>query len=348
MPKTQIQQDPGYWKQQIQRAQASSDGAVADAKASKKKKKKKVKPVPLKKDWSMNLQGTASTALEGVFPAKFSFFTTSQSCSDFVAYPTGQAPTAAHPSIVGFTALYTGGGCTAPIPTVSWSYNTTAADAAAIVTSPVLSQDGKQIAFAEGTHLVLIKLPTSGTTGTLSAPTAITVQASAAAYNTCVPGTTGCMFALTLTNADTNSSPYYDVQHDTLYVGDNKGLLHKFNPVFAGAPAAIGSPWPVTADAGDILTGPVLDINTSNVYVGDSSGFINQVNSGTGVVTRSGQLGAGSGTATVTADPGGEHHPDRGHRRLHISWNRRRLRRSDGNDGLHHSWWDQYARCTKH
>ena len=113
------------------------------------------------------------------------------------------------------------------------------------------------------------------------------------------------MFAFTLTNADTNSSPYYDFQHDALYVGDNDGVLHKFNPVFNGAPAAVGSPWPVTADAGDTLTGPVFDINSSNVYVGDSSGFINQVNSGTGAVTRSGRLGAGAGTATVTADPGG-------------------------------------------
>ena len=45
----------------------------------KKKKAKKVKKVPIKKDWSMNLQGTASTNLEGVFPAKFSFTTASQS-----------------------------------------------------------------------------------------------------------------------------------------------------------------------------------------------------------------------------------------------------------------------------
>jgi len=298
-----VQQDPRYWQQQIRRNPASSDEAVADA--NNKNKKKKKKRVPLKKDWTMNLQGTASTNVAGVVPAKYSFAIASQSCSDFVAYPTGQAPTAAHPSIVGFTALYVGGGCTAPIPTVFFSYDTAAADAGAIVTSPVLSSDGKQMAFAEGTHLVLIKLPTSATTGTLSGPSVLTLSASAAAYNTCTPGATGCMFAFSLTNADTNSSAYYDTFHDTLYVGDNKGLLYKFNPVFGGVPAAIGAPFPVAADAGDTLTGPVFDINSSNVYVGDSSGFINQVNSTTGVVTRSGRLGAGAGTATVTADPAG-------------------------------------------
>src|SRR5277367_894610 len=59
-----VQQDPRYWMQLIHRAQASSDETVADAKVEKKKKKqKKVKPVPIKKDWSMNLQGTASTNL---------------------------------------------------------------------------------------------------------------------------------------------------------------------------------------------------------------------------------------------------------------------------------------------
>ena len=85
-----VQQDPRYWMQQIQRAQASSDDAVADAKAQKKKKKqkqKKVKPVPIKKDWSMNLQGTASTNLEGVFPAKYSFVTSGESCQRFRRLP---------------------------------------------------------------------------------------------------------------------------------------------------------------------------------------------------------------------------------------------------------------------
>ncbi|MGC2757067.1 hypothetical protein [Candidatus Binatus sp.] len=301
-----VQQDPRYWMQLIQRAQASSDGALADAKAEKKKqKKKKVKPVPIKKDWSMNLQGTASTALEGVFPAKYSFVTSGESCSDYVAFPTGHAPTGSVPSIVGFTALYTADGCTAPIPTVRFSFDTANADAGAIVTSPVLSLNGTQMAFAEGSHLVLIKLPTSGTSGTLSGPTVLTEQTTAANYAACTPGTTGCMFAFALTNPDTNSSPYYDSQTDTLYVGDNKGLLYRFTPVFNGTPAASTSPWPVPADAGDSLTGPVFDATSSNVYVGDSSGFINQVANSTGTVTRSGRLGAGSGTATVTADPGG-------------------------------------------
>ena len=87
-----------------------------------------------------------------------------RACSDFVAYPDRPgSDRGTQPSIVGFTDLYSNNApsCGATIPTVAWSYNTTAADTALIDTSPVLSNDGKQIAFAEGTHLVLIKLPTS-------------------------------------------------------------------------------------------------------------------------------------------------------------------------------------------
>ena len=172
-----VKQDPRYWLQQIRRSLPESEASVADdaqdvsapgwgstvTPDKKKKKKVKVKKVPIKKDWSMNLQGTASTNLEGVFPAKFSFTTASQACSDFVAYPTGQVPTSAHPSIVGFTNLYSANtpSCGTTIPTVAWSFDTNLADPAVIDTSPVLSNDGKQIAFAEGSHLVLIKLPTA-------------------------------------------------------------------------------------------------------------------------------------------------------------------------------------------
>ena len=113
------------------------------------------------------------------------------------------------------------------------------------------------------------------------------------------------MFAISMTNTDTNSSPYYDYQHDALYVGDDSGVLHKFSPVFNGAPAAVGSPWPVTVDAPDNLTGPVYDITSTNVYVGDSSGFMNQVNSTTGALVHSGRLGDGAGTATINTEPSG-------------------------------------------
>ena len=67
-----IQQDPRYWQQQIRRA-GIADEAVADAKAPRRRKKKKAKPVPLKKDWSMNLQGTASTASKVYFPQSSHF-----------------------------------------------------------------------------------------------------------------------------------------------------------------------------------------------------------------------------------------------------------------------------------
>ena len=57
---------------------------------------------------------------------------------------------------------------------------------------------------------------------------------------------------------DTHSSPFYDYASDTLYVGNDLGWIHKFNPVFNGAPAEVTTTWPVQAATAP-LSSPVFD-----------------------------------------------------------------------------------------
>jgi hypothetical protein len=159
-----VQQDPRYWLQQIRRAQLQSDDSfegawnspdLPDAKPgiAKKKKSKKAK---LKKDWSESLGGTGAKVGAGFFPAKYSYGTSSASCTDYVAFNTSLAGSATQASIISFTNLYTGG-CTGTVPTTQWAYNT----GGTVVTSLTPSFDGTQVAFVQsvGTtaNLVLLK-----------------------------------------------------------------------------------------------------------------------------------------------------------------------------------------------
>ena len=88
-------------------------------------------------------------------------------------------------------------------------------------------------------------------------------------------------------NDDTNSSPF--VSQGTLYVGDNKGLLHKFTNIFqGGTPAEVTTGgWPVTVGTtAQVLSSPVADGNTQNIFVGDNSGnlrYVKDTGSTTGV-----------------------------------------------------------------
>ena len=63
-------------------------------------------------DWSMNM-GSNATAGLGVFPAKYSFDTTSANCAstpppDFVVYNTSVAGSGTQPSIIAYDNLYSG------------------------------------------------------------------------------------------------------------------------------------------------------------------------------------------------------------------------------------------------
>jgi len=204
-----------------------------------------------------------------MYPAKFSFSTTSASCSDYVVYPTGTQGGTLAPSIVAFDNLYPGSTCltsggTAP---VSWSYNT----GGMATTSPVLSLDGTQVAFVQVNSsnvasLVILK-PLPNDVGTTTVPVTLTSAGSGAAYQSC---TAPCMYVIPFHGStnDTYSMPYYSYDYDQIFVGDDSGNLHEFTGVFLGSPAeTVSSPWPV-AVATNKLSSPVYDNTSGLIFVG--------------------------------------------------------------------------------
>jgi hypothetical protein len=249
-----------------------------------------VKPPTAKthRDWSMSL-GSSGTVGAGQYPAKYSFSTSSASCSDYVVYNTGLAGSSSQATVVAYTDLYgtsgpSGTGCGSgssggPVPAILWAYNT--GGTAAL--SPVISWEGDQVAFIQTTNseasLVLLRMANSG--GTVTNPASITQETSAAAYSTC---NAPCYYAMALyssttTPNDTNSPPFYDYAADTMYVGDNSGKVHKFNPVFSGTPAEVTTAWPATAstESKTVLTGAIYDPNSTLLFVADNSGYLHSV-----------------------------------------------------------------------
>jgi hypothetical protein len=217
----------------------------------------------------------------------------------FTGGATGQA------TIMAFNNLYTGG-CTAPTPHVYWAYDT--GNAASVVTSPVISLDGTQVAFVQNAGLigtlVLLKWKANAADN-FNNPTDLTGAATnvtPANYPTCTaPCMTNIAFSITGNpRLDTNSSPFYDyapgtADSDALYVGDTGGRLRKFTNVFnvngAGtAPAEATAPWPVTLTANNVTTSPVYDSNNKTTYIADAGGFLYSV-SAAGAVTKSARVG---------------------------------------------------------
>ena len=199
-------------------------------------------------------------------------------------------------SIVAYHNLYSS--CTAPVPSTFWSYFT----GGTVQTSPVLSTDGKQLAFVQttGTTASLVLLKWASASVTAGSPVMLTTT-TASNYRAC---TAPCMLTLTFNGShnDTNSSPYYDYSSDVLYVGDDNGALHKFTPVFLGGTPAeiITSPWPIplTSSAGMQTTSPVFAIN-NGIYIGTArtsnfgtnpGGYLYRIDPTTGALTASDQI----------------------------------------------------------
>jgi hypothetical protein len=288
-----VERDPRYWQQLARHAPARLPNAATASALASNASTRAVKS-NLKRDWSQNL-GTGASVGAGNYPAKFSFDSTTANCTnDFVVYSTGLFASASQASIVAYNNLYSG--CPGPgtVPSVYWAYDT----ASKILTSPVFSADGKQVAYVEtngaaAANLVLLKWAASSTE-TVGAPQLL-LRTTRALYTGC---TAPCFTSSALRNAansaaddDTTSSVFYDYEDDVAYVGDSAGVLHKFTPVFRGALAEVTAGWPVQVSTGPTpLTSPVYDSGSGNVFVEDNGGFLYSVDSITGAVTQSLQL----------------------------------------------------------
>jgi hypothetical protein len=288
-----VERDPRYWQQLARHAPARLPiAATANALASNASAR--AAKSNLKRDWSQNL-GTGASVGAGNYPAKFSFDSTTANCTnDFVVYSTGLFASASQASIVAYNNLYSGCPGPGPVPSVYWAYDT----ASKILTSPVFSADGTQVAYVEtngvsAANLVLLKWAASSTE-TVGAPQPL-LRTTRALYPAC---TAPCFTTSALRNAansaaddDTTSSVFYDYEDDVAYVGDSAGVLHKFTPVFRGVLAEVTAGWPVQVSTGPTpLTSPVYDSGSGNVFVEDNGGFLYSVDSITGAVTQSGQL----------------------------------------------------------
>jgi chitobiase/beta-hexosaminidase-like protein len=251
----------------------------------------------IKTDWSMDL-GTGATVGAGQWPAKYSFSTTSASCSDWIAYNTGVTGVlGGQANIVAYANLYQGI-CSATPPTVDWAYYSGPGKA---LTSPVLSLDGSKIAYIENTSsgAVLRIIQWEAGEGSVATPatphTAFTNttagNVSNSSWGACTPGSS-CMISVPFQNGqqDTISAPFYEYGGaDTLWVGDASGELHEFSGVFSGTPAEVTTNWPVNVitetTAGlspaptnpTMLTGPVYDSVSTLVFVGDGAGYLHSV-----------------------------------------------------------------------
>ena len=281
-----VQQDPRFWHQAMRRAAMASSPYMVNAPSRESEFSfRRPRHGTMTRDWAMSLGAGASTGTPGhagQYPAKFQFdINAPPDCTnDYVVFPTGLIGSLTSSSIVAYNNLYSG---TAPntcgaSPSVYWSYDTNLPSdtTGELNTSPVLSGDGTKVAVVEtitgGSVLHIIKWAAGEGTVNPQLPDALLPTGSS--WSACPVGLS-CMFSIPFGKAsDTDSSPFYNYGADTLYVGDNRGVLHKFTGVFNGTPAEVttGGFWPVTVHAPYILTSPVLDIATGNIFIGDQDG----------------------------------------------------------------------------
>jgi hypothetical protein len=224
-------------------------------------------------DWTVAL-GNARVPV-GQFPAKwtddpFAPVTLANCNSDYVVFGLNAAGSATQANLIAFNNLYSSPTTPAlcglqPLP--RFAYNVSTVSGGVVRTSPVISLDGKKIAFIESvtastrTILHVLNVP-------LSNPSPGFPQGGSA-INAVVPPP-GAMTSLTISNSstDTRSSPWIDYNSDTVYVGSDNGRVYKITGVFKGTPTLAGAPWPKVIAANQRLTSPVFDDVTNKLFVG--------------------------------------------------------------------------------
>jgi hypothetical protein len=271
----------------------------------------------MKIDWSIPLG--AGIVAPNMFPAKYSFdINATPSCpGDYVVFGLNVAgATPGQANLVGVNNLYSGANprlCAAN-PTVTWAYNGSTAGGA-VLTSPVISLDGKRIAYVESAagatvfHVLALKA-TEGTAATV----AVTPTLNGSCTGTVAVPTSSCLksVALSATSTDTLSSPWVDYQTDKAFVGTDDGKIYRISCVFACAlntqplvDWVFTLPVAGTGGAAAKPNGPVYDFPSGRLFVGDQLGELWLINaSGASPSLNAGPVMIGGGGCTTTNPPG--------------------------------------------
>src|SRR5579871_1492320 len=275
------QNDPRSWQQWLSRSVYLFDGRRTDDFTDPGRDNWRSLLPPwyrrprFRTDWAVSLGGSGGMPI-GETPAKFTFNATAPlsfpaSCNnDFVVFVINASPAAGtQANIVALNNLYTGtassscpNGPQSPVttnltaPTFMWSY---AVGSGQVYFSPVLSLDGKKVAFIESPatggpvfHVLtwVAGQGTNATTGSVAPGSGGSSVTSLAYTNTAVKGCTAS------SSTDNNSSPFVDYTNDVAYVGDDNGRLYRIKGVFNGTPTL---DYCTTVSSGKRLTSPVYD-----------------------------------------------------------------------------------------
>lgn len=263
----------------------------------------------IKFDWSVSL-GNGNIA-PYMFPAKFQFSTngTPSCANDYVVYGLNVASSTTQANMVGINNLYAGtGGICGANPTVTWGYRGSTA-AGSVLTSPVISIDGKKIAYVESTagsaifHVLTWKAG-EGNVGTPVVPT----------LPTACTATTSCLISVTFSSVATTTfaSPWIDYQTDKAFVASDDGKVYRISCVFQ---CALNSnptvdwtftlPVAGTGGATPRPNGPVYNFPYGYLTIGDQLGEVWVINAGTSTPSLfAGPVMIGGGGCTVTNPPG--------------------------------------------
>jgi len=263
----------------------------------------------IKFDWSVNL-GNGNVA-PYMFPAKYQFSAngTPSCANDYVVYALNVASANNQANLVGINNLYAGtGGICGANPTVNWGYRGSTA-AGSILTSPVISLTGANIAYVESSagsatfHVLTWKAGDGSVTG----PAAPTAPPSCTA-------TSNCLLSVTFSSSATTTfaSPWVDYQTDKGFVASDDGKVYRISCVFTcGLNSNPTVDWtftlPVAGTGGATPrpNGPVYNFPYGYLTIGDQLGEVWVLNAGTSTPSLfAGPVMIGGGGCTVTNPPG--------------------------------------------
>ncbi len=276
-----IQRDPRYWRQWWRQVMLASQAAAIPAAPTMAA----LPVVPNRRDWTLPLGG--SLGPQNTYPAKYVFNVAQppDCTADFLVTGVNTPGSSTQANIIGLNRLYTnatGKGYCAGYsgPNVIFAYNV---GSGSVYASPVLSLDGRKVAFIENnaasSYFHVLTYATGPGNGT--GPGAPAVPGV---------GNTAVDTRLPLGEGST-TAVFVDYLRDVAYVTTGlttDGRLRKFTGVFNGTPAELTTGgWPVI-HSGRLISTPVFDSVTRHVFFKAFDGHVHFVDDSVTPVAMSG------------------------------------------------------------